>query len=81
MNVAVWSAVNGQDDLVWQGAMNIDNSDWISNFAPPTTALGDYIVHVYMNNSAYANPYYTNVWCGATAASRLSLQSPPTACP
>lgn len=81
VNVAVWSAIGGQDDLVWQGAANIDNGDWISTFSPPTTTLGDYIVHVYMNNSTYQNPYYTNVWCGSAVASRPSLQAPPASCP
>ena len=79
-NVAVWSTLSGQDDLVWLGATNVENGQWVANYQPPTATMGEYVAHVYMNGP-YPNPYYTNVWCGAAGATRPSLQSPPGTCP
>lgn len=65
VNVAVWSADGGQDDLVWQGATNAGGGTWIADFIPGTNDAGDYYAHVYMSNAGYANQF-----CGGVTTLR-----------
>jgi len=49
----VWSAENGQDDLVWYGGLNQGNGRWTSTFNPAShTGYGQYYTHVYRNSSS-----------------------------
>ena len=57
LSFAVWSNVNGQDDLVWYTPTNVGNNTWkvtvpISNHRYST---GTYSVHVYGHNYVYSN--------------------------
>lgn len=56
-----WSAVGGQDDIVWYPGANMGGGNWRAaiNLASHP-GLGTIYVHVYMNNVAASN-----VWCSS----------------
>lgn len=59
--VAMWSDIDGQDDLVWRPATNVGGGTWrLSSSAYNYSAHPGYSrisVHVYMNNSQVSNQF------------------------
>lgn len=69
-----WSAVSGQDDLVWYPGINAGGGTWYAdqNLASHP-GLGDIYTHVYMFNANYANQ-----WCDSANFIRELNCTPPT---
>lgn len=57
VDVAVWSEVNGKDDLVWYTAKKQSNGNYSFNFKPidHTLSTGKYYIHVYATDSSGLN--------------------------
>lgn len=59
---AVWSSINGQDDLIWYSAQNNGNGVWsvIVPLSKHQYAAGSYQIHAYGQNVYYANQFLKN---------------------
>jgi hypothetical protein len=61
VNIAIWSDLNGQDDLIWYSATNIGGGVWrLSSAAYNYGSHPGYSpisVHVYMNNTQVTNQF------------------------
>ncbi len=75
VNFAVWSEVNGQDDLVWYTGVNQGGGTWKAVVDLASHAGGGSIsTHVYRNTGSQSN-----IWCDTANFSRAGMGSSASA--